>query len=299
MSANLPAMQWDEGKFDFQRKLGNFVQYFQVNLPTTPAGVPLQIVDPSVLADAMMDCQTTDDVPEELYQRSLLNINLDDGLPSVDGLPIWERFDGETLDYYALFKEYREMPKLQGTRALARLAESANVSGKYLGALSKVYHWALRCKLFDAYEAAVRERKRQFEIEKLETRHRSAASVLLEKGLSYLEAHPEQLNPKTALQMVELGMKAGRLALGLNQDKPGSTTAPAASININQTAGIAASGGTVEVTQTQQKDKADTDYLQSIVHILDSSGALDKAKAEAIDATYEEIHEAESDSAAF
>ena len=46
MSTDLPAILWDEGKYQFQRKLGNFVQYFQVNLPNNAYGVPLKLINP-------------------------------------------------------------------------------------------------------------------------------------------------------------------------------------------------------------------------------------------------------------
>lgn len=288
MSELLPALSWDTGTYDVNKKLGQFVQYFQVNLPTTNTGVPLKLINPSGLIDTLIDCQTTDDVPEEILDRASMDIDFMEGFPVIDGVPIWERFDGEKLDYYNLFKEYRDMVVLNGTRALVKLAEKYQVPGKIFTALSKVYHWQLRCKLFDQYQAMVAARKRAYEVEKLENKHGSAAALLLEKGLAYLDAHPEQLNPKVALQMVEVGMKAGRLSLGLAGDKASSGSST--NINIQQTA--ATGGGSVEVTQTtttQTSTQADTEYLQSIVHILDKSGALDKAKSEVIEASYTEV----------
>ncbi|MNH39664.1 hypothetical protein D3C79_1008670 [compost metagenome] len=88
--------------------------------------------------------------------------------------------------------------------------------------------------------------------------------------------------------MVEVGMKAGRLSLGLASDKASGNST---NINIQQTA--ATGGGDVEVTQTTSMSKGtpkeETEYLSSIIHILDKSGALDKAKSEAIDATFKEV----------
>lgn len=289
MSELLPALSWDTGKYEVNKKLGQFVQYFQVNLPVTGTGIPMQIVKPERLIESLVDCDTTDDVPDEALQNSLVTVEYTDGIPSVDGLPVWERMEGEPLHYYDVFKEYRDMVKLSGTRALSKLAIKYDVPGKVLSALSKVYHWQLRCRLFDSYEAMIRERKRQFDIEQLESRHSKAAAILLEQGLAFVENHPEQLNPKVAIQMIEVGMKAGRLALGLAGDKVASVGAPAANININQTMSSASDGGTIEITQKTQTDKADTEYLQSIVHILDMSGALDQAKADAIEASYEEV----------
>lgn len=292
MSTNLPATTWDSGRYEFQRKLGNFVQYFQINLPTNAYGVPLQLINPMILTDSLLDAETTDDVPDKIVEDAIMTIDVDGGMPVIDGVPIWERFDGESVDYYKLFTQYREMLYVSGTRALAKLSANTNIEGKNLGVLSKVYHWQLRCRAFDAFKKMEAQKKRQFEIEQLESKHMQASKTLLEAGLKYLDDHPEQLNPKIALQMVQVAMKAGRLSLGLNADKPGAGDS-APSININQTS----SGGgemttTVEVggQDSQNNSEPSLDYLQSIVHILDKSGALDKAKKGVIvDAEYSEV----------
>lgn len=288
MSELAPALTWDTGKYDVQKKLGQFVQYFQVSLPTTNTGIPTKLVLPGGLIDTLIHYGTTDDVPDEILDGSLVEVDSTEGFPAVEGLPIWERLDGEPIPYYKVFKEYRDMVMLSGTRALARIAEKYDIPGKVLTTLSKVYHWQLRCKFFDSYNSSVAARQRQYKIEKLESSHSSAAAIMLEKGLAYLEAHPEQLNPKVALQMVEVGMKAGRLSLGLAGDK---AAGPAANININQTSNIASGGGEIEVKQTaaHAMENADTSYFQSIVHILDGSGALDEAKSKVIDATFTEV----------
>lgn len=292
MSTSVLALVWDPGKYEFQRKLGNFVQYLQVNLPTNSYGVPLKLIDPLVIAENMLGCETTDDIPDHIIERATLSVEFEEGIPVVDGLPIWERLEGEILEYYKLFKEYREMLYVRGTRAIAKLAETYNIAGRNLNVLAKVYHWQLRCKAYDAYKKMERERIRQYEIEKMESKHAKVAAQLLEQSLNYLEKHPEQLNPKVALQMVQLALRAERLSLGLNPDKPGVGEA-APSINIHQTTNA---GNSSEVTsrvevgsQNNQAVQADMSYLQSIVHILDQSGALDQAKQEVIDADFEEV----------
>lgn len=295
MGNNVPAITWDPGKFEFQRKLGNFVQYFQVNMPTNAYGIPLKLVNPTTIAENMLDCQTTDDMPDNVLDLAEMSVDFEEGMPVVDGLPIWERFDGEVLDYYKFFKEYRDMLYFTGSRSIAKLSAKHNIVGKNLNAISKVYHWALRCRAYDLYKKTERERLRQYEIEKLESKHMRASEVLLERGLAYIENHPEQLNPKVALQMIQVAMKAGRLSLGLNGEKPGTGDHVAgASIQINTT-----TTGTGDITVTtevngSQESQPDVSYLQSIVHILDKSGALDKAKSEIIDAEYIEVEDPEA-----
>jgi hypothetical protein len=277
MTNKLPAIQWDPGKHSFNQKLGNFVQYFQVNLPTNGSGIPLQLIDPTVISPQLLECETTDDVADAVVEEATLTVDLDEGIPAIDGLPIWERFDGEQLDYYKLFKEYREMLYISGSRAFVKVANNHNMEGKVISTLAKVYHWHHRCKAYDFHKRMEAERKRHFEREQLENKHSKTASTLLERGLEYLEAHPEQLNPKTALQMIEMGMKAGRLAMGMSPDKPGiGGESSGTNINIQQTAAISEPTEGSSITINNNVTKEDTDYLQSVVHILEQSGAFDK-----------------------
>lgn len=293
MSDKIPALIWDDGKFEFQRKLGNFVQYFQVNLPINGYGMPTQLINPLVIAENMLDCQTTDDIPEEILDASIINIEYDQGMPLVEGLPVWERFEGELVPYYDLFKQYREMLYTTGSRAVSKLSAQHNIPGKSLQTLSKVYHWQLRCKAYDEYKKMEYERNKQFEIQRLETKHTKAADFLMDEALDYLKDHPEQMNPKIALQMFQTAVKASRLALGLSADKPDGSVRSATNINIHQSSGGGESGATMSSSVHIGNGGAeqDTSYLQSIVHILDQSGALDKAKQNAIDADFEEVAE--------
>lgn len=280
-------VQWDSGKYQYHRKLGAFVSYFQMNMNTNNAGIPFQLVNARTIAENMLDCQTTDDLPEEVLEAATVDVDFDDGMPIVDGLPIWERLEGELVEYFKYFKYYRDSLYVSGSRALTKTAEHFKVEGKIIQVLSKVYHWAIRCKAFDFNKKVERERFRQFQIQKLESSHMSASATLLEQGLAYLEAHPEQLNPKVAIQMVEVAMKSGRLALGLSGDKPA-----APNINIHQTANTSGSEVSMSTEINSGGGKSaepDASYLQSIVHILDQSGALDQAKQDALEAEYEEL----------
>jgi hypothetical protein len=289
MSTELSVVLWDQGKYEFQRKLGNFIQYFQVNLPTNAYGIPLKLINALPIAENMLDCETTDDLPESIVEEATMEVDIEEGLPIVEGLPLWERFDGELVEYYKLFKQYRDMLYSSGSRAISKLSSETNITGKNLSALAKVYHWQLRCKAFDAFKHMEAQRIRQFRIEKLESQHSKVSSTLLEQSLTYLEEHPEQLNPKVALQMLQLAIKTGRLSLGLNPDKPESESPGGTNINIQQTAVVGGSGMTAENDGSGGTPAPDMSYLQSIVHILDKSGALDKAKQTVIDADFEEV----------
>lgn len=276
------ALTWDVGKYQFQRKLGSFVQYFQINLPNNSYGVPLKIIDPLIIAEHMVDCDTTDELDDQFVMAAERSIEFEEGLPIIDGTPIWERFEGETLEYYTLFKSYREMLYEKGARSISNLGKTYAIEGRYLSALAKVYHWQLRCRAYDAFKEIQRSRKRLMDIESLEGKHAKAADTLMEQALTYLEGHPEQLNPKVAVQMIQVAMKAGRLALGLNADKPGSGDGNGGGTNItvnHNPGGTLESSVSVEIGDNGAAPSAsDLSHFQSILHVLDKSGALDKAK---------------------
>lgn len=290
MSTNLPAVLFDDAQAKLQRKLGNFVYYFQVNLPTNGQGIPLRLVNPMGLMTVLPECESTDDVPEDVFEDALWDVQIEDAMPLINGIPIWERFDGEQVQYYKFFKEYRESLYTTGSRAIVKVAESLNVEPRALTLLSKTYHWQLRCKAYDLHQRHLAERKRLYAIEKMESKHKETADKLLEMSMDYMENHTEQLNPKIALQMLETAVKMGRLSLGLSPDKPGTGESGGTSININQSsnAPLGEMNTSVEVNQGGNNTGSATEDLskiQSILHILDKSGALDKVNVVEADYT--------------
>jgi hypothetical protein len=280
------AVVFDAGAFEVHRKLGNLVQYFQVNLPTNAHGIPLQLIDPGVLIGDLPKYESSDDVPSAVIKKATWDITMEEAMPLIDGVPIWERLDGEPVPYYGLFKAYREALYLEGARAVIKLSQSSGVPVRNLTMLSRSYHWAVRCKAYDLFKKMQAARMREIEIEKLEGKHAKVADKLLEMSMEYLEDHTAQLSPKTAIQLLQVAAKMGRLAVGLQADKPG-TDSGGTSINISQTAmggsdSSSNSDGPLAVNTTE-----DLSHLQSILHILDKSGAFPRTTV--VDADYEVV----------
>lgn len=286
MSTDL-AVTFDEGAVEVYRKLGNLVQYFQVNLPSNTHGIPLQLIDPSVLIGDLPSYESTDDVPSSVVKQATWDIVIEEAMPLIDGVPIWERLDGEPVGYYNLFKTYREALYLEGTRAVTRVATLSGVPLRNLTMLSRAYHWPLRCKAYDFHKKLQAARMREVAIEKLESTHAKTADRLLEMSMTYLEEHEAQLSPKTAIQMLQVAAKMGRLAVGLQADKPG-TDAGGTNISINQTtmSGESSSGSDAPLAVNTEQDVS---HLQSILHILDKSGAF--ARTTVVDADYEVVED--------
>lgn len=290
--ADSQMLAWDQTKASMQSKLGELVQYFQAGVMSNGDGIPVCYVDPTQILPHLMEVDVPDDLADDVVEASKTPIDFSDGFPTVEGIPFWERLEGEPVPYYNLFKEYREMKYLglkneNGTltRSIAKLSESCTIPGRHLNALVRVYHWASRVRAYDNYKSVERSLARQRDIELMENNHAKVSNQLLDQAVSYLLDHPEQMSPKVAIDLVKLSMGAGRLALGLNPDKPGSSSGSGGGTHVsivNQNAN--AEGGVSQtnmdlsnVEKKTQENSQDPGHLQSILHVLNASGAFKSA----------------------
>lgn len=293
--ADSELLVWDSSKTSIQVKLGELVQYFQVGIPNNPDGIPKSYIDPTVILPYLMTIDTPDDLSDDIVEAAKTPIEFEEGFPTIEGIPFWERLEGEPMPYYKLFKEYREMKYLGSnnakgvlTRSIAKLAESSGMTGKQLNALSRVYHWQIRAKVYDNYKAVERNLARQRDIELLENKHAKVSNQLLDQAVDYLLKHPEQLNPKTAIDLTRLAMEAGRLSVGLNPDRPGisgssgngGTHVQIVNQNANVSDGGQSNMANFDLSEVEKKTKEnaqDVSHLQSILHVLNVSGAFKSA----------------------
>jgi hypothetical protein len=303
---------WEPTKTTMQVKLGELVQYFQIGIKCNDSGIPRAYIDPTVLMPHLLEIEQPDDLDDGVVEQAHTAISFEDGFPTIEGIPFWERLEGEALPYYKMFKEYREM-KYVGesnktgalTRSIAKLSENSGMAGRQLNALSRVYHWQVRAKAYDNYKSTERQLARVHEVELMEVKHAKISNKLLDQAVDYLTDHPEQLSPKVAIELVNLAMRSGRLALGLNPDKPGSSSGEGrgsgTNINITNQANAIGDGGTMNqlnadglspVEQKTQDNSKDVTHLQSILHVLNQSGAFANAvmdkeeESEIIEADY-------------
>jgi hypothetical protein len=311
---------WQEqGILPAQEKTSNFIQFLQNMLDVNRDGIPLAYIDPTVIAQYAPYYNDPEDIPEDKQKEAIVKIEFEDGIPIANGIPLWERLDGEPIAYYKLFKQYRDMKYCEisaggdnqvtekrtivGTRSMARLAEDNNLPGRPLSILARIYHWMLRVKLFDRQKEREIALKRQRQAEELESKHAKYSNEILEQAINYLKDHKAKLDPKVAVQMVELGMKYGRISVGLLGDKPGSQAAVAHQTNIaiSQTQThthneadqmvVAQMGGDSQgrgskaeqsaVERQFAKDIGKPENLLSIIHILNKGGAFVSSVANA------------------
>jgi hypothetical protein len=262
---------WGAKEVAFMSQLAERVVQAQSVIPTCKdprnEGLPTALIDAPTLATFSVADDPLD---------AAIPINYLEGFPTIDGVPIWERLENESIDDYNLFKQYRDMPynPLSGTRSIAKLAELTKVHPKALMALSKLRHWRVRCMAYDKFTEAERELRRRKEIEKLENKHAKAAEKLFDRALQFLEQNPEEINGKTVIELLELAVRLHRTSLGLPPDGPpkqgdchGGTTAV---FNILQQ-NTPSDQGTL-TTGTGQK--AGESRLFEILRILNQAGAL-------------------------
>lgn len=260
------------------------------------------IVNPTLIAEQVPYIEDVNDLTDDIIERSTNRIDILDNTPVIAGLPVWDRLDGERIDFYNVFKLYRDSRYLMldtgeyvfQSRTMAGLARKLNLPGALLSYLSKLYAWTTRCSYYDEYMEEQMRKRRAIEVQLLQADHYKTANRLMKKALEYLENHDGMLKPKEAIEMLELGLKYSRISLGLQGDKPGtavaagnqttlsiynSTTNNKADnmLNVNAQVGSNNQSGLSNVELQLQQDMKDEKNLLAILHVLQASGAMGTA----------------------
>lgn len=273
-----PLAIWDDSRAKVMRSIANQVEALQQTLPLNADGLASCYINPSVIAEqATLELFEEGQLSVEILRNAVVSLEYPDGFPVVEGRPFWERLDGEEIDYYDLFKLYREEKYLLGTRSLSRVAERSGLSYRVINTLSKMYHWRARVRCYDKYKAFEIEVARQRMISKMESKHFTAAEELFDMCTEYIKKNKELLTPKEAREWFETAVKLQRMSLGISPDKPAGSELPAkgpliAVNNINNS-----------VTNTQVNAEQSTEDLNEILRVLVSAGAL-KVPTSTIDA---------------
>lgn len=277
-------------------KLATFVQALQRTMPSNE-GRLLCFINPAVLAGNVPFCDSPSDITEDMIKESTINLEFTDDMALVEGVPVWERLESERLDFYQLFKVYRDMRYTVTTdgdyflldRSMAKLSRLTNIPAKLINCLAKIYNWALRVSYYDVYMERCAYKRQQSKVQLMESDHFRMSNALVEKAYTYLSKNVNKLTPKDALNMLQLGIEYSRLSIGLNRDKPGSSvTAPTQPtlaiynnttnnnadqmVQVNQTSAFSS-----EVERQLHEDLKAEDNLLSILHVLQRSGAIDTA----------------------
>lgn len=298
-------LDWSPALVKTMATLGDRIVAMQETMPKHSSGMPLAYIDPQVITampvpgegpqapakrvQNYMDEELRAQEKQEREQKALLaaqgNLTVEtppdeaivpisylEGFPTVLGLPIWERLDGEPIPYYELFKSYRQLKETEGRRSLQEVARRANLEVRTIHTLSRVFHWTLRTTSYDANRARELEVTKQRLEKDLEGRHSRTAKDIFQICESYLKDNREQLTPKTALEWMELAVKLERLSIGLHPDKP--SIRPEDANNSEQGTLLAVQSA---VERVESASGGGEHRFREILTILARSGALPTA----------------------
>ena len=213
---------------------------------TASNGSSLVPTDVEHLPNAVADVER---IPNAIMAQISVDLDFGEGFPTANGLPFWERLDGELLPYYTLFKIYRDVLPLYGRRSIHEVARRQQVSVRTVRAISRLYHWPQRAAAFDAYRALEIELMRTKAIQDMQSKHSTAANKLFNVAVDYLESAAKDLDPKAAISLAELAVRLERLSYGMSPDKPTSHDESGPRIQVNQL-GIVHTAG-AELAQKQ------------------------------------------------
>lgn len=273
------------------RKLAQFVSTLQAGFPCQD-GLFVVMINPSWLASHVPFCETPQDVTDDMLKKSQWNLVLSGEHALIDGVPVWDRLDGERYDFFLLFKLYRDAryglidsgDYVFCTRSMAGLARRLNISPLLVSTIANIYSWSLRCAYYDKFFEMEIMRRKQMEVQLLQRDHLKFSVSMLDKAMDYLDKNMKAFTPRDAIALAELGFKFSRLSLGLSPDKLGSANdqagQPLLAIQFNQNnqnktlqVNDQRSYGS-EVERRLQDDLKDNTNLLSILTVLQKSGAM-------------------------
>lgn len=229
-----------------------------------------------------------------LDERLFLPVIIQEGIPTINAIPIWERIEGETTEVYELFKQYRMMKTLNKTRTMYNLSLITNVSVGHLETIRRLYNWDYRVQAFDAYTTAERQLMlEQYRVE-IEGKHLQMANKLAQQAFEYFENNENMITPKVALQMLDWAVKLERISTGMNPETRGTINGTER-IQLNVQNNIANNSDTPPVPSNNgnktevEKLSDDKDRLSTMINILNDIGVLTPQNDDVVDVSYEEV----------
>jgi hypothetical protein len=306
--------RWSDDRISIFKDLSQIVYNLQRTLPINADKTPLEYIDPQIVQEylchnnysnpdtssysidpnntaslsgdesflAYSNPEAVPIVPDhnnhlvQMAGKAAVKLDYSDGFAVVEktNLPFWERLDGELIDCYKLFENYRDQKELIGTRSYTRVATLTGLQGPVVVAIARVYHWQARARCYDLYrELEIATRKANL-IHQMETTHQKTARKLFDKVTGYLLNELNKKNPmitpKVAVDLLNSAVALERTSLGL--DAKGSKNSEGSShTNIIQIGNQKASNTLNPAPQTSNYDQS---KLQEILDVLSVAGVI-------------------------
>lgn len=221
---------------------------------------------------------------QEGVRNPLVQIEYENPItPVVDGVAIWERLPWESAEDYKNFVSYRNMGV---DRVLFNVAKQAKMVPREMIMIAKVYHWDLRVRAYDYYQATIWEFRKKERQREIADSHYQVATDLFKKCADYCAMNINVFKPKDVIQLMKMASDLGRQSVDLYNGNGrgagmiGDGQGPIITINNQQTQlggqqgqmqQVAPQGEVIDVEVDEDKEK---ERLAGIANILYQIGAL-------------------------
>lgn len=285
MSTNI--MAWDDRVFSIYRNLRANFEQLQKHISFNANGQPNSFVNITELLLCNTDLNFNN-----LSERLFLPIIIQEGIPTVNAIPIWERIEGEPTEAYEVFKQYRMLKMNNKPRTMYNLSLLTNIPVAHLETMRHLFNWNYRVQAFDVYMSAERQLMlEQYRVE-IEGKHLKMANKLAQQAFTYFEENESMITPKVALQMLDWAVKLERITTGLNPSERGVING-SERIQLNVQTNVGNNSDTSNTSITSNKTEVeqveeDKDRLATMVNILNEIGVLN-ADNSVVDVDYEEM----------
>ncbi len=281
-------MTWDDRVFSMYRGLRANFEQLQKHISFNNSGQPNSFVNITELLIYNSDLNFNN-----IDERLFMPIIIQEGIPTVNAIPIWERIEGEPTEAYEVFKHYRMLKMNNKPRTMYNLSLLTNIPVSHLETMRHLFNWNYRVQAFDAYMSAERQLMlEQYRVE-VEGKHLKMANKLSETAFRYFEENESMITPKVALQMLDWAVKLERITTGLNPSERGVINGgERIQLNVQNNVTGACDNTTTSVTTSKteiEKVEEDQDRLATMVNILSEIGVL-KSDNNVVDIVdYEEV----------
>ena len=279
---------WDDRVFSMYRNLRKNFEQLQKHISFNTSGQPNSFVNVTELLLYNSDLNF-----DNINERLFMPIIIQEGIPTVNAIPIWERIEGEPTEAYEIFKHYRMMKMSNKPRTMFNLSLLTNIPVPHLETMRHLFNWNYRVQAFDAYMASERQLMlEQYRVE-VEGKHLKMANKLSETAFKYFQENESMITPKVALQMLDWAVKLERITTGLNPSERGTIGGgERIQLNVqnNVTNGSDNTSTSVTTNKTEvERVEEDKDRLATMVNILSEIGVLQQDSSVVDIVDYEEV----------
>jgi len=231
---------WTNNKISALQHTADAIVALQKKVMHTPEGDPLAYVDPTPVQMMLAthprnDIATEDLVPSDIPEAIVPLTYFEGYALTHSGHPFWDRLEGECVEYFNLFKHYRDLQyqklnnynnnttsngEQSSLRTITKVAQHTGTDRRVIKTIAKMYHWKQRAEQYDKQRQRELEAQREADRQLMHNTHQQAARKLFDKAVTYFEENAEHLDAKTALNLLNTAVELERLSLGLPKDKP-------------------------------------------------------------------------------